>query len=405
MNEDAYGELISSLARESDKSIVLLVMDGVGDVAGRGGRTPLAAAGTPNLDALAGAGACGLLVPIATGVTPGSGPAHLGLFGYDPVLYQVGRGVLSALGLEFPLEETDVAARLNFCTVDEAGNVADRRAGRIPDEENRRVIGKILSALELPAGVEVFFQTEAEHRALLVLRGEGLDDDVGDTDPQATGVPPLAPDRPPHERSRTAKMAAGLIGQVGKILADEPRANMILARGFAKHPDWPKFAERYKLKPAAVAGYPMYRGVARLVGIPVVAQPTTAEGVCAEAAKAIADHTFVFAHFKYCDKAGEDGDFAEKVRRIEEMDSALPKLLAAGPDVLIVTGDHSTPCSLKAHSWHPVPVVMRAPYLRGGQAARFDELACRAGEIGTITSKELLPLAMAHAGKLEKFGA
>ncbi len=405
MYEDVYGKLIASLAKENDKTIVLLVMDGLGDAPGARGLTPLQAARTPNLNALAGEGACGLLVPVATGVTPGSGPGHLGLFGYDPLVYQVGRGVLSALGIEFPLEDRDVAARLNFCTVDKRGNVADRRAGRIPDEENRRVIAKIRSALRPPKGVEVFLETEAEHRALLVLRGEGLDDDVGETDPQATGVPPLAADAPPHHNSPTARMVAGIVRQVGKILADEKRANMILARGFAKHPDWPKFAQRYKLAPAAVAGYPMYRGVARLLGIPVVAKPTTAADVCAEAGKAIAEHTFVFAHFKYTDKAGEDGAFDTKVERIEEMDAALPALLGAGPDVLIVTGDHSTPCVLKSHSWHPVPVVMKAPHLRGGQAARFDEVSCRGGEIGTIPAKELLPLAMAHAEKLEKFGA
>ncbi len=409
--EDTYGNLIASLAKANDKRICLLVMDGVGDCGnpdpnGTGSRgTALQLARTPNLDALAGRGACGLLLPIATGVTPGSGPGHLGLFGYDPLVYQVGRGVLGALGIEFPLTERDVAARLNFCTIDRGGKVADRRAGRISDEENRRVVQKVRAGLKPPKGVEVFVETEAEHRALLVLRGEGLDDDVGDTDPQATGIPPLAPDRPPHDGSATARAVAGIIAQVGKLLADEPKANMILARGFARFPDWPRFADRYKLTPAAVAGYPMYRGVARLVGIPVVAEPTTAANVCAEAGKALADHTFVFAHFKYTDKTGEDGDLDGKVQRIEEMDAALPALLAARPDVLIVTGDHSTPPSLKAHSWHPVPVLMAAPHLRGGQPPRFDEIACRTGEIGTITSKELLPLAMAHAEKLEKFGA
>ena len=313
--------------------------------------------------------------------------------------------MLSALGIEFPLEDRDVAARLNFCTVDKAGNVTDRRAGRISDEENRRVLAKIRGRLKPPAGVEVFFETEAEHRAVLVLRGDGLDDNIGETDPQQTGVPPLTPTRPPHDVARPPRSSPTSSTQVRKILADEPKANMILARGFAKRPAWPKFAERYKLKPAAVAGYPMYRGVARLVGIPVVAQPTTAADVCAEAAKAMQDHTFVFAHFKYTDKAGEDGDLAGKVGRIEEMDAALPALLAAKPDVLIITGDHSTPPSLKAHSWHPVPVLMQAPYLRGGAGGRFDEVSCRGGEIGTIPAKELLPLAMAHAGKLEKFGA
>ena len=403
--EDTYGKLISSLAIENDKRIVMLVMDGVGDCDNAGRGTALQQARTPNLEALAARSALGLIVPVATAVTPGSGPGHLALFGYDPLVYEVGRGVLSALGVEFPLEDRDVAARLNFCTLDKQGNVADRRAGRISDEENRRVLGKLKAAVKPPAGVEVFWETEAEHRAVLVLRGDKLDDNIGDTDPQQTGVPPLSPTRPPHDASRTAKIVDDLLAQVRRILADEPKANMVLARGFAKHPDWPKFAQRYRLKPAAVAGYPMYRGVAKLLGMPVVARPTTAADVCASAAKALADHTFVFAHFKYTDKAGEDGDLPGKIKRIEELDAALPALLAARPDVLIITGDHSTPPTLKAHSWHPVPVLMSAPHLRGGDGGRFDEVHCRRGQIGTIPAKELLPLAMAHAGKLEKFGA
>ena len=403
--EDTYGALISSLAKANDKRIVLLVMDGVGDCDNEGRGTALQMARTPTLDALAARSALGLAVPVAPAVTPGSGPGHLGLFGYDPLVYRVGRGVLSALGIEFPLTPRDVAARLNFCTIDSAGLVTDRRAGRIGDDENRRLLAKIREKLAPPEGVEVLFETVAEHRALMVLRGEGLDDDVGETDPQAVGVAPLSPTRAPHDNSPTARLVEGLISQVRDILADEPRANMILARGFAKFPDWPRFPDRYQLKPAAVAGYPMYRGVARLVGIPVVAEPTTAADVCAETVAAMADHTFVFSHFKYTDKTGEDGDLPAKIERIEEMDAALPTLLAADPDVLIVTGDHSTPPSLKAHSWHPVPVLMKAPHLRGGDGGRFDEVACRAGQIGTVPAKQLIPLAMAHAGKLEKYGA
>jgi 2,3-bisphosphoglycerate-independent phosphoglycerate mutase len=405
MMEDTYGKLISSLAKENDRRICLLVLDGLGDCDNEGRGTALQIAKTPNLDALAARSALGLSVPVATGVTPGSGPGHLSLFGYDPLVYTVGRGVLSALGIGFDLERRDVACRLNFCTLDDNGNVADRRAGRISDEENRRVLAKIRDRLAPPQGVQVLFETVAEHRALMVLRGEDLDDDVADTDPQAVGVPPLAASRPPHDGSKTAKLADGIIQQVREVLAAEPRANMILARGFAKWPDWPTFAERWKLNPAAVAGYPMYRGVARLVGMEVAAEPTTASGICEEAAKALKDHTFVFAHFKYTDKAGEDGDLEAKVARTEEMDAALPALLAAGPDVLLVTGDHSTPPSLKAHSWHPVPVLMQAPLLRGGDGGPFDEVACRGGQIGTITAKELIPLALAHAGKLDKFGA
>ena len=287
--EDHYGTLISSLAQGNDKRIVLLVADGVGDCDNDGKGTSLQMAATPNLDALATRSALGLSMPIATGVTPGSGPGHLALFGYDPLVYQVGRGVLSALGIEFDLTGRDVAARLNFCTLDADGKVTDRRAGRIGDDENRRVLAKIRAALKCPAGVEVLFETVAEHRALLVLRGDGLDDDIGETDPQVTGVAPLQPTRPPHDASPTAKVFEDIAEQVRGILADEKQANMILARGFAKFPTWPTFAERFKLKPAAVAGYPMYRGVARLVGMPVVSQPTSAEDLCAAAAKALAD--------------------------------------------------------------------------------------------------------------------
>ena len=407
MYEDIYGQVISSLAVENDKCIVLLVMDGIGDCDNDGAGTALQQAKTPNMDALAGRGAIGQHVPIAAGVTPGSGPGHLALFGYDPLVYQVGRGVLSALGIEFPLEKTDVAARLNFCTIDADGNVTDRRAGRIGDDVNKRVLDKVRKNIKPPAGVEVFFETVAEHRAVLVLRGgKALDANLTDTDPQQVGVPPLrCEDTEWKEESHTSMIVEDILAQVKSVLADEPAANMILARGFAKWPDWPTFTERYKLNPAAVAGYPMYRGVARLVGIPVVSQPTTAADICAEAAAAMKEHTFIFAHFKYTDKTGEDGDLPGKIERIEEMDAALPALLAADPDVLIITGDHSTPPSMKAHSWHPVPILLKAPYLRGGGPDRFDEIACRAGEIGTITGKELLPLAMAHAGKLEKFGA
>jgi len=403
--EDTYGKLISSLAIPNNKRIVMLVMDGLGDCDNDGKGTALQQARKPSMDSLAVRSALGLIVPVATGITPGSGPGHLGLFGYDPIVYQVGRGVLSALGVEFPLEDRDVAARLNFCTIDSAGRVIDRRAGRIPDQENRRVLAKIKAHLKPPPRVQVIFETEAEHRAVMVLRGDGLDDHVGDTDPQATGVPPLEADRLPYTQSRTAIMVADIIDQVRHILSDEPKANMILARGFARHPSLPKFADRYQMRPAAVAGYPMYRGVAKLLGIPVVSKAATAADICQEVVTALKDYNFIYAHFKYTDKAGEDGNLAGKVQRIEEMDAALPTLLAASPDVLIITGDHSTPPSLKGHSWHPVPVLMSAPCLRGGDGMPFDEVSCRKGQIGTIPAKELLPLAMAHAGKLEKFGA
>ena len=329
--EDTYGNLISSLAIPNDKRIVMLVMDGVGDCDNGDKGTALQLAKKPNMNALACKSALGLLVPVATGVTPGSGPGHIALFGYDPLAFQVGRGALSALGVEFALDKRDIAARLNFCTLDKAGLITDRRAGRPTDDENRRVLAKIRAKIKAPAGVEVFFETEAEHRALLVLRGEGLDANVGDTDPQQVGHEPMLANRAPHDTSKTAAMVADIFAQVRAILADEPKINMILGRGFAKAPHWPTFAERWKLNPAAVAGYPMYRGVAKLFGMPLVGgKPTTAVDVCTEAAKALKEHNFIYAHFKYTDKTGEDGDLAGKVKRIEEVDAApLPGIVDA----------------------------------------------------------------------------
>ncbi len=403
--EDIYGNLISSLAQPNDKRIVFLILDGLGDCDNNGRGTALQIAKIPNFDKLARESALGQIHPVAPAITPGSGPGHLGLFGYDPVVYQVGRGVLSALGVEFPLKAGDVAARLNFCTIDKDGRVTDRRAGRIPTDVNKKVLQKVKDHIKSPSGVELFFETEAEHRALLVLRGESLDDNVGDTDPQLTGVEPLDPAAGEHVSSRTAKIVNDLLSQIREILKDEEKANFILCRGFAELPKWPMFAERYQVKPAAVAGYPMYRGVSRLLGMPVVSQPTRADDICREAVKAMKEHTFVFAHYKYTDKTGEDGDIDAKVEVIEDMDKALPILLEGKPDVLVITGDHSTPPSIKAHSWHPVPVLMKAPFLRGGFSDKFDEITCRTGELGTFYAKELMPLAMAHAGKLQKFGA
>lgn len=403
--KDLYGNTIQSLAQVNEKRIVLLVMDGVGDCSNDGKGTALQMADTPNMDSLAKKSALGLAYPVAPGITPGSGPGHLGLFGYDPLIYEVGRGVLSALGIDFDLQKQDIAARLNFCTLDEEGNVTDRRAGRIPTEENERLVRKIKENLKPEKDTDVFLETVSEHRALLVIRGDNLTDELGDTDPQATQVPPLDPDRDPYGTSHTTGIVKDLLKQIREILKDEKKANFILTRGFSKIPEWPSFSARYQLNPTAVAGYPMYKGIARLLGMEIFSEPKKASDICHDVADAMKDHTFVFGHFKYTDKTGEDGDLAGKIKVIEEMDRGLPQLLQARPDVLIITGDHSTPPSMKSHSWHPVPVLMFAPFLRGGSPAEFNELSCRNGELGTIYAREIMPLAMAHAQKLKKFGA
>jgi 2,3-bisphosphoglycerate-independent phosphoglycerate mutase len=403
--KDDYGQLISSLAQVNDKRIVMLVLDGLGDTDNDGQGTALQMARTPNMDQLAKKSALGLAHPVFPGITPGSGPGHLGLFGYDPVIYQIGRGVLSALGLDFKLEKEDVAARLNFCTLDNEGKVADRRAGRISSEKNHELIEIIRKNLRVDEDVKVFFETESEHRALMVLRGENLDDKVGDTDPQQTGKKPLDPANPPYDDSKTAKIARDIFDQVREILKDESPANMVLSRGFAQLPGWTSFHERYKLNPVAVAGYPMYRGIARLLGMEVFSQPKAPADIISETVKAMKEYDFVFTHFKDPDKTGENGDVQEKIKALEAMDEALSELIENEPDVLIITGDHSTPAALGAHSWHPVPVLLKAPGIRGPFLDNFDEITALRGELGMISSKEIMTLAMAHAGKLAKFGA
>lgn len=402
--QDQYGNLISSLVEANHKKIVMLVLDGLGDTDNKGKGTALQIAQTPNLDKLAGKAALGLHHPVMAGITPGSGPGHLGLFGYDPVVYQIGRGVLSALGIDFELKKGDVAARLNFCTLDDNGAITDRRAGRIPTEKNRELVKKIQENLHVEE-VQVFLETESEHRAVLILRGEGLTDEAGDTDPQSTGTQPLNPARSPYEESKTAKIAKDIFEQVRDILKDEQPANMILSRGFAGLPDWPSFGERFKLNPAAVAGYPMYRGIAKLMGMKLFSDAKDPADIIEDAIIAMKDHDFVFAHFKDPDKKGEDGSVEEKVNVIESLDKALPLFEKYKPDALIITGDHSTPSAMSAHSWHPVPLMIKTGNLRGPFESKFDEYTAAKGELGVITAKEIMTLAMAHTGKMRKFGA
>jgi len=398
---------LSHLVQDGGK-IVLFVWDGVGGIqAGPGDVTELQAARTPNADRLIAAGCGGLLEPVYPGVTPGSGPGHLGLFGYDPTQYQIGRGALEAVGVGFDFRPGDVAARLNFCTLDADGHVTDRRAGRIPTDESKAVVAKLADAIREVDGVQVLWAPVKEHRALMVFRGDGLGDGLEDTDPQATGVPPLdvqtRDDSP--ETARTAEVARRVLAQARQVLADEPKANMILARGFAKRPHWPGMKERFGVRAAVAAGTPMYRGVAKLVGMAELPATNEVEKDVQSLAGAWEDYDFFFLHYKHTDKAGEDGDFDAKVRAIEEADAALPAIEHLGPDVLIVTADHSTPSAMKAHSFHPVPVLLSAATARRDTVTEFNEVACAAGGLGLRPSRHLMPLALGHAGRLAKFGA
>ena len=397
--------LAQKLTINNDSKIVLLILDGVGGIpGGPEGKTELEAAVTPNLDTVAREGICGLHQPIGTGVTPGSGPAHLSVFGYDPVEHQVGRGVLAALGVNFELQDGDVAARGNFCTVDENGVITDRRAGRIATEKNKELCS-LLRSVEVP-GVEVFVETVKEHRLLLVLRGEGLNGAIDDTDPQAVGKKPLEPVASDPAATKTVDLVKQFLQKAAEALKDQSPANMLTLRGFAQKPDWPTVSQIWGVRTGAIAAYPMYKGVAKLVGMDVIDTGTELEDEFETLEKRWNDYDFFYLHVKPTDSAGEDGDFERKVSIIERVDRQIPKLMALEPDVLVVTGDHSTPSVMKSHSWHPVPTLVWSKLCRPDSVQSFGERACLAGALGVrLPGYELIPLAMANAGRQEKFGA
>lgn len=398
-------DFLQKQIKPADTKIVMLVLDGLGGLpSGPGGKTELEAAKTPNLDALVRDGIAGLHLPVGAGITPGSGPGHLGLFGYDPTHYQVGRGVLAALGIEFELQPGDVAARGNFCTLDDDGLVTDRRAGRISTEKNLELC-KLLQGIELD-GAEVHIRTVKEHRMLFVLRGEGLSGELVSTDPQALGVKPIDVAAKVKAAEKTARLVAEFVQKAGERLAGHHPANGLLLRGFAQKPNWPTFEQAFGLRACAIASYPMYRGVATLVGMDTLHAPTTLEDKFALAAEKWDDYDFFFIHKKDVDSRGEDGDFAAKVAAIETADQALPGLLKLDPDVLLVTGDHSTPAQLAEHSWHPVPVLLNSAHCRTDEVVTFGERACIKGALGPrLPGVELMPLMLANALRLAKFGA
>jgi len=397
---------ITSLLTPAKTKIVLLVMDGLGGLPMQaGGLTELETAKTPNMDRLAADGMLGQTMPIDYGFTPGSGPAHMSLFGYDPQKYEVGRGVLEALGVGMYVHSGDVAVRGNFCTVDASGVITDRRAGRIPTEEAMPLVEK-LKAIQLP-GVTLEIKHVKEHRFALVMRGEGLLPDLEETDPQRTGVAPLPVVAKTPEAEKTAELFNQWVAEARKILADQPKANCLTLRGFATDPRLEPFKDRYNLRAACVAVYPMYKGVSSLVGMDILdVDGETPDDEFKVVERAWNDYDFFFIHIKKTDSYGEDGNFDAKVHVIETVDEALPRLLKLNPDVLIVTGDHSTPAKLKSHSWHPVPYLLWAPdTVRPDDQNCFGETACARGGLGTINSLESMPLALAHAQRLTKFGA
>jgi len=407
MNLDA---LYSELTLKTKAKLVLVVLDGLGDLATKEQLylTPLEAAATPNLDKLCKDSAQGRMIPVAPGITPGSGPGHLGLFGYDPLEFQVGRGVIEALGLGLELKHGDVAARANFCTLDKKGIVTDRRAGRIPTETCEKLCALLAAKVKKIGDTEVVIKAGKEHRFVVIFRGSGLEGPLTDADPNREGFP-IPTVHPRDENNAGQKKMAALIADFYKaalpILANEKPANGFLMRGIAHQPHIPLFEERYKLKAAALAVYPMYKGLAQLVGMKKIEGPATITEQFERYLKEYDHFDFFFIHYKYTDKAGEDGIFNAKKRALEDFDAALPILLKKRPDVLAITGDHSTPVALKGHSWHPQPVLLHSAFSGSDKLERFTETGANLGSLSVFEAKYLIRLMQANARMFDKFGA
>ena len=399
-------DVIKQISKKTDSKILYIVIDGLGDLPHPEfeNKTPLEAAKIPNLDRLASEGNCGLTIPVRLGITPGSGPAHLSLFGYHPLKFEIGRGVLSALGIGIDLRESDVAARVNFCTIDKNGKITDRRAGRISTEICAERCA-LLSKIEIP-GVEILFNPEMEYRASLVLRGKDLGGKVSDTDPQILGVEPLPANGGDEESSKTADIVNKIAARAKELLAGYDKANMILLRGFDQYQKLPSMREIYNLNPACIATYPMYRGVTRLLGMTVLDAGDSIESEFKALEKHINEFDFFYLHIKKTDSAGEDGDFIKKVHVLEELDGFLKDIDKKDFSAIVICGDHSTPCVMKSHSWHPIPFILFSRVnSRKDETRRFNENECLKGVLGTFYAEDAITLALASAGKLNKFGA
>lgn len=405
--------MLEGLVLRNNTKLLLIVLDGLGGLPVKGGKTELELASTPNLDSLAKKSALGLHIPVDFGITPGSGPGHLGIFGYDPVKYQIGRGILEALGLGLEVKETDITVRGNYATAERVKGrliIKDRRAGRIPTEENRRITQKLSEAIKEIDGVKIEVAPGMEHRVAVLLRfpyelPEGSDR-IRDTDPQREGLEPIEPVGENESSERVAKVVREFLRRVEEVLKDEPKANYLLLRGFSQKPKMESFEERFGLKACAIAVYPMYRGLASLVGMEVAEPegPSLQEEINT-LKKLWHEYDFFFLHIKKTDSYGEDGNYEGKIKVIEEFDSMLPQVLELKPDVLVITGDHSTPSVLRGHSWHPVPVLLYSSYVLGGTSERFVERECLKGELGMFPAVKLINLMLAHSLRLAKYGA
>ena len=397
-------DVLRSLVVQTESKLLLVVIDGLGGLPVRG-KTELGAAKHPHLDRLTAKSVCGLIDPISYGITPGSGPSHLALFGYDPFRYEIGRGVMEALGIGLTLMKDDLTARGNFATIDDKGVIVDRRAGRIATEKNQEICRFLQNEIKEVNGVQISVYPGKEHRFVILFRGKELRDDLSDADPQKDGLKAKGTEGLTPEARRTAEIVNDYLRRATEILKPFHPANTIMLRGFSKIPDIPTMPERFKLRPAAIATYPMYRGLAKLVGMEILEAGETYRDEVETLKNHFDRYDFFYLHFKKTDSAGEDGDFKKKVKAIEEIDRVLPFILKLKPDVLVVTGDHSTPTLLKSHSWHPNPILLCSKYIRPDGIRRFTERHCQKGQLGRFPAVDILPLMLANGLKLKKFGA
>ncbi len=395
-------ELVDRLAIKNEKKLLLFVIDGLGG-APKDGKTELETARTPNLDSLAEKSILGLTDPVSPGITPGSGPAHLSLFGYDPIKYEIGRGILEALGVGLDVTGKDIAVRGNFATINKAGIIVDRRAGRIPTEENERICRILQEHIDKIDDIEVIIHPGKEHRFVVLFRGDDLYPDVTETDPQKEGNPPIECKALTKESEKIAEVVRKFVKRAEEKLS--PPANMVLLRGFAKHPGLKTMGERFKLSPACIATYPMYKGLAKLIGMEILNTGETIKDEIGTLKERWDGFDFFYFHIKKADSMGEDGNFDGKVALIEEVDSIIPDVLSLSPDVLVVTGDHSTPAVLKAHSWHPNPFLLFSKFAIPDGIARFDEKHCSRGGLARFPALDVVPLMLAYGLKLKKYGA
>jgi len=410
-------ELASKLKfLEEGSKILFIVIDGVGGLPlPETGLTELETAFTPNLNKMASRGITGMSMPIAPGIAPGSGVAHLALFGYDPIKYAIGRGAIAAYGVNLDMEKGNVAVRVNFAGFSPEGAVMDRRAGRLSTEKNMKLC-KMLRDIKIP-GVDIIVETVLDYRSVVIFKGEGLYPNLSDSDPQRVGksIFPGEIKALDDESSSMKEIAIKFVNMANEILKEGAKgiADLendqhvgILTRGYSWRPEIPSMKDLYKLnKLGAFATYPDYRGVAKIVGMEIAYTGDELEEQIDVLEKSIDKYDFFFFHVKKTDSAGEDGNFHKKVHLIEEFDNLVPRLEQLDIDVKVVTGDHSTPATFKGHSWHPVPFVLNGKWCRPDNVKGFSESQCEKGALGQFQATEAMLYALGMAGRIAKFGA